>query len=140
VQVVLKARGADSERLEALVTRREERSDRLVPRQERHDPLLLGPDVPRRRPPDLGRHLPHQRGRLLLDRPERVFQAIVDRVLQGFGQPVFGGGHQRLRGHRLAYEAGTPQQAGVLRPVGRTGLGHDEVLALWGPRVASAEA
>ena len=80
---VLQPRRAQRERLEPLVARRQQASDRLVTRQQRDDAFLLGTAVGARGAPDLAGDLAHQAGGLLLDRRQPVVEPLVHATLDG---------------------------------------------------------
>ena len=118
-EVFLQARRTHRERLEALVAGCHEALDRLIAREERHDPLLLRANVGGAGPPDLGGDLTHKIGGLSLDHAEHVVEALVDRPLERLDHPMLGRRHHRLgsRVRVLFPEAPTPRGAGMLRLV-----------------------
>jgi hypothetical protein len=116
---VLDAGGPRRERLEPLVTRGDQAPDRLVAREQGHDPFLLGPDVFRGRAPELAGDLAHQQRRLLLERLEALLDPLVDGFGQGVRDLLLGGGEDGRFGVLLSGEqGGTPTSTGSRRPCG----------------------
>ena len=117
---VLEARRAERQRLEPVVARRDEALDRLVPRDEAEDPLLLVGGIRARRAPHLRGDLAHQGRRVLLDGPQAVVQPFRDREVERARTLRRDG--TGFRGVGATGEQSTPGAAGTFRRVRGIGV------------------
>ena len=143
-QVVLEPRGAHRDRLEPLVARREQRPNRLVLRDDRHDPFLLGTDILCRGAPHLAGDLPHQGGGGALHLIQPGLHPLVDRRADQVVQPRLLLGGRRTDGGLTLLATGeqpTLEDAGLLLCGGRRfARVHIDASLVWGPRSVSVGA